>query len=181
MTLFYILLYPSAAESHTLSNTHTVAHIRRNPRILFSIPLKAGLASCFTVTPWPYLSLITRRFGRRVKRGHTYIELRLRNVSEHPWTNIPDKKLHFDSILDLLQMKFHIVNHAAFYIYMTQQNLSGMCCQLCIGWYYIDLSPLNVILFSLVYLQRISINKCHKTFSAERTSKLQDVRLQLII
>lgn len=99
-----------------------------------------------------------------------------------PEQNIPNRKLHFDSILDLLQMKFHIVNHAAFYIYMTQQNLSSIYCQqLCIGWYYIDLSPLNVILFSLVYLQRISINKCHKTFSAERTSKLQDVRLQLII
>lgn len=98
-----------------------------------------------------------------------------------PEQNIPNRKLHFDSILDLLQ--FHIINHAAFYIYMTQQSFTGMYCQLCIGWYYIDLSPLNVILFSLVYLQRISINKCHKTFSAERTSTLQtaDVRLQLII
>lgn len=58
----------------------------------FFIPLKAGLASCFTVTPWPYLSLITSRFGRRVKRGHTYIELRLRNVSEHPWAKHPWQK-----------------------------------------------------------------------------------------
>lgn len=100
-----------------------------------------------------------------------------------PEQNMPNRKLHFDSILGLLQMKFHIINHATFYIYMTQQNFSGRYFQLCIGWYYIDLSPLNVILFSLVYLQRISINKCHKTFSAERTSTLQmtDARLQLII